>query len=73
MWVLRTANVSWLCLVAQPAEAAEAEITLGMTTDEVYENLGEPKKKVSFGGKTLWDYDGFQVVFEEGKVIDVKF
>ncbi len=63
-----------LALLGRPAgEAAEAEITLGMTTDEVYENLGEPKKKVSFGGKTLWDYDGFQVVFEEGKVIDVKF
>lgn len=54
-------------------ETLQAEITVGMTTDEVREILGEAKKQVSFGGKTLWDYDGFQVVFEEGKVVDVKF
>ena len=44
-----------------------------MTTDEVTKAMGEPQKKVTFGQKSLWTYKGMQVVFENGKVTDVKF
>jgi hypothetical protein len=52
---------------------SEATITPGMTTDEVAKAMGEPQKKVTFGQKSLWSYKGMQVVFENGKVTDVKF
>jgi hypothetical protein len=44
-----------------------------MTSDQVIKSLGEPQKKVNFGTKSLWTYKGMQVVFESGKVTDVKF
>lgn len=48
------------------------EIKPGMTQAEVVRSLGEPQKKVAFGAKTLWTYDGFTVTFVDGKVTDVK-
>jgi hypothetical protein len=54
-------------------QTAEANIQPGMTTDQVTKALGEPQKKVNFGTKALWTYKGMQVVFESGKVTDVKF
>jgi hypothetical protein len=51
----------------------DATIELGMTPDQVLQSLGEPFRKVTFGAKTLWTYDGLQVVFENGGVVDVKF
>jgi hypothetical protein len=48
------------------------EIKPGMSQPEVVRALGEPQKKVAFGAKTLWTYDGFTVTFVEGKVTDVK-
>lgn len=64
--------------VAQPssdsgASTAEANIQPGMTLDQVTKALGDPQKKVNFGTKSLWTYKGMQVVFENGKVTDVKF
>lgn len=56
-----------------PAAASEATIQPGMTSDQVIKSLGEPQKKVNFGTKSLWTYKGMQVVFESGKVTDVKF
>jgi hypothetical protein len=56
-----------------PAETAEATIHPGMTADEVTKALGEPQKKVNFGTKSLWAYKGMQVVFDSGRVTDVKF
>lgn len=56
-----------------PADTAEATIHPGMTPDQVTKALGEPQKKVNFGTKSLWTYKGMQVVFESGKVTDVKF
>ena len=56
-----------------PAETADATIHPGMTADEVTKALGDPQKKVNFGTKSLWTYKGMQVVFESGKVTDVKF
>ena len=58
-------------VTAKPA--SDTTITPGMTTDEVTKAMGEPQKKVTFGQKSLWTYKGMQVVFENGKVTDVKF
>ncbi len=62
----------------QPAAAAsapsqDASIAPGMTEAQVQAAMGAPEKKVMFGKKSLWNYRGMQVVFEEGKVTDVKF
>ncbi|HEX2919505.1 MAG TPA: hypothetical protein VHN81_13385 [Edaphobacter sp.] len=56
-----------------PGDTADATLHAGMTTDDVTKALGEPQKKVNFGTKSLWTYKGMQVVFESGKVTDVKF
>jgi len=52
--------------------SAGVEIKPGMTPSQVVRSLGEPQKKVAFGAKTLWTYDGFTVTFVDGKVTDVK-
>lgn len=54
-------------------DTADATIHPGMTPDEVTKALGDPQKKVNFGTKSLWTYKGMQVVFDSGKVTDVKF
>lgn len=51
----------------------EAEIKPGMTEKEVLADLGAPTKKVAFGKKTQWVYKNMTIVFEAGKVTDVKF
>lgn len=51
----------------------EAEIKPGMTEKEVLAGLGAPTKKVAFGKKTQWVYKNMTIVFEAGKVTDVKF
>jgi hypothetical protein len=56
-----------------PAAPSDTSIEPGMTTAQVTKALGEPEKKVNFGQKSLWTYKGMQVVFENGKVTDVKF
>jgi hypothetical protein len=48
------------------------EIKPGMTPAQVVRSLGEPQKKVAFGAKNIWTYDGFTVTFVDGKVTDVK-
>jgi hypothetical protein len=55
------------------SDTADATIHPGMTPEEVTKALGDPQKKVNFGTKSLWTYKGMQVVFESGKVTDVKF
>jgi hypothetical protein len=54
-------------------DTTDATIHPGMTTEDVTKALGDPQKKVNFGTKSLWIYKGMQVVFESGKVTDVKF
>jgi len=49
------------------------EIRPGMTPDEVRKVLGAPQKEVVFGEKTGWSYPNLTVVFQRGKVVDVKF
>jgi hypothetical protein len=59
---------------ATPAPAPkDTALHQGMTTAEVKALAGEPVKKVSFGTRTMWNYGGFEVIFENDKVIDVKF
>lgn len=54
------------------ATAGGVELKPGMTQAQVVRTLGEPQKKVAFGPKTIWTYDGFTVTFVDGKVTDVK-
>ena len=49
------------------------EIRPGMTASEVRTMLGKPKEEVAFGAKSVWTYPAFSVVFEAGKVVEVKF
>lgn len=58
---------------AAPAATQDATIAPGMTEADVLKAMGAPEKKVSFGGKAQWSYRGMQVVFDGGKVVDVKF
>jgi PDZ domain-containing protein len=53
-------------------DSSGVEIKPGMTQAQVVRSLGEPVKKVAFGAKTIWTYDGFTVTFVDGKVTDVK-
>jgi hypothetical protein len=59
--------------VATSAATQEANIAPGMTEADVLKAMGAPEKKVSFGSKAQWSYRGMQVVFDNGKVVDVKF
>jgi Zn-dependent protease with chaperone function len=64
---------------AAPATAAagsatkRTEIKPGMTVDEVRKALGDPQAEVVFGEKTRWTYPGLTIVFEKGRVADVRF
>jgi hypothetical protein len=51
----------------------DASIEPGMSPEQVEAATGAPLKKVTFGARTLWTYQGFVVVFEDDKVTDVKF
>ncbi|HEY3120506.1 MAG TPA: hypothetical protein VGL15_07775 [Vicinamibacteria bacterium] len=49
------------------------EIKPGMTQLEVIEILGKPEKEVSFENKQRWTYPDLTVIFENGKVKEVRF
>lgn len=49
------------------------EIKVGMSPDEVRQILGKPKEEVAFGDKTKWTYPDLTVIFESGKVTEVRF
>jgi Zn-dependent protease with chaperone function len=49
------------------------EIKPGMTAAEVRALLGKPKEDVVYGSKSSWTYPGFTVIFENGRVLEVKF
>ena len=49
------------------------EIQIGMREFEVRKILGRPKDKVRFGQRTQWTYERLTVVFEKGRVKEVKF
>jgi hypothetical protein len=63
---------------AAPAPAARAaapkkEIEKGMTALQVIEILGKPEREVSFESKTRWTYPDITVIFESGRVSEVRF
>jgi len=61
---------------AAPAAAPHAtkkEIKLGMTPLEVIDILGRPQKELTFQNTNRWTYPDLTVVFENGKVKEVKF
>ena len=67
-----TASVRSTPAAAPAGDSSGVEIKPGMTESQVVKSLGAPQKKVAFGAKTLWTYDGFTVTFVGGKVTDVK-
>ena len=50
------------------ADSGSVELKPGMTESEVVRALGQPRKKVALGARTVWTYDGFRVTFTGGKV-----
>jgi membrane protease subunit (stomatin/prohibitin family) len=55
------------------APGVKREIKPGMTFDEVRVALGAPANEVVFAGKAKWTFPDLTVIFEDGKVSDVKF
>jgi hypothetical protein len=53
---------------APAADSGSVELKPGMTESEVVRALGQPRKKVVLGARTVWTYDGFSVTFTGGKV-----
>ena len=49
------------------------EIKPGMTTAEVQRLLGAPKEQLTFGSQTKWVYPSLSVIFEGGRVKEVRF
>jgi hypothetical protein len=58
---------------AAAGRSSNKEIQVGMTEDEVRALLGAPSERVTFGSQVKWSYPNLSVVFERGKVKDVRF
>jgi hypothetical protein len=63
---------------ARPTTAAATtttrkDIKVGMTPLEVMEALGKPEKEVNFENKSRWTYPDLTVIFENGRVKEVRF
>jgi membrane protease subunit (stomatin/prohibitin family) len=58
---------------AAPAPGVRRELKPGMTFDEVRGLFGEPAGEVVFGNRARWTYPDITVVFEDGKITEVKF
>jgi membrane protease subunit (stomatin/prohibitin family) len=58
---------------AAPVVTERREITPGMSLDEVKGLFGNPTGEVVFGNKTRWSFADITVLFEDGKVTEVKF
>jgi membrane protease subunit (stomatin/prohibitin family) len=69
----QAAQVRPAALATAPAAGVKREIKPGMTFDEVRQAFGAPANEVVFGGKAKWTFPDLTVVFEDGKVTDVKF
>jgi hypothetical protein len=52
---------------------AKKEIKVGMTALEVIDVLGKPQKEVTFQNATRWTYPDLTVIFENGRVKEVRF
>jgi Zn-dependent protease with chaperone function len=61
-------------LVAPSAPASPlARLELGMAEDEVRARVGAPEQEIMFGERNLWKYPGGTVVFERGRVSEVRY
>jgi membrane protease subunit (stomatin/prohibitin family) len=58
---------------AAGAGAPKREIKPGMTFDEVRAAFGAPANEVVFGARAKWTFADLTVIFDDGKVSDVKF
>ena len=58
---------------AAPAASTKKEIKVGMTPLEVLDILGKPQKELTFENRSRWTYPDLVVVFENGRVKEVKF
>ncbi len=56
-----------------PAAGGRKEIAPGMSFDQVRGIFGNPTGEVVFGNKARWSFADMTVVFEDGKVTEVKF
>jgi len=59
--------------VAGGGGTTKKEIKTGMTPLEVLDILGKPQKEVTFENKSRWTYPDLTVVFENGRVKEVRF
>jgi hypothetical protein len=55
------------------ATTTKKEIKVGMTPLDVINVLGKPDREVAFENKTRWTYPDLTVIFENGRVKEVKF
>jgi hypothetical protein len=55
------------------AAAGNKEIKPGMSPSDVERLLGAPREQLSFGNQTKWVYPSLSVIFEAGKVKEVRF
>jgi hypothetical protein len=55
------------------ATTTKKDIKVGMTPLEVIEALGKPDKEVNFENKSRWSYPDLTVIFENGRVKEVRF
>jgi hypothetical protein len=58
---------------APAGRTAQAEIQQGMTPLEVLNALGKPTQELTFGSQSKWTYPQLTVVFENGRVKEVRF
>ena len=60
-------------VTAAATPTTKKEIKVGMTPLEVIEALGKPDKEVNFENKSRWNYPDLTVIFESGRVKEVRF
>jgi hypothetical protein len=56
-----------------PARTTAAEIKVGMTPLEVLDALGKPARETTFQSQSKWTYPELTVIFENGRVKEVRF
>ncbi|MCM2254415.1 MAG: hypothetical protein NDJ94_01970 [Vicinamibacteria bacterium] len=57
----------------QQGAPAKREIAVGMTPLQVIDILGKPKQELTFQNQQKWTYPEIVVIFENGKVKEVRF
>jgi len=57
----------------RPSSTEKKEIKVGMTPLQVIDILGKPQKEVTFENTSKWTYPELTVIFENGKVKEVRF